>query len=189
MKKPKLLIQIAKPNTLKTIGGYLYSLLEGILPFKLSRNSLKGIYNYLVIDQNISTSGQPTQAQFLSIQQAGFQQIVNLAPHNAENALPDEASYLSGIGLPYQHIPVDFSNPSQMDYEKFVHAMNDNIDRKVWIHCAANMRVSAFIYRYRCAELGVDPSSAKRDLEKIWEPFGVWAKFVNNTQYQNTDKS
>lgn len=38
-------------------------------------------------------------------------------------------------------------------------------DDKVWVHCAANMRVSAFIYRYRCTVLGEDRDTAARDLQ------------------------
>ena len=37
------------------------------------------------------------------------------------------------------------------------------------------------ISAYRHAELGLDTSNTKQYFEKTWEPFGVWASFVNNT--------
>ena len=49
----------------------------------------------------------------------------------------------------------------------------------VWVHCAANMRVSAFMYRYRRDVLGQDPKVLEGDLHRIWEPFGVWKAFVS----------
>ena len=58
--------------------------------------------------------------------------------------------------------------------------MEDCAGEKTWVHCAANMRVSAFIYRYRCAVLGEAEQVAKQDLEKIWQPFGNWKTFLSN---------
>ena len=91
----------------------------------------------------------------------------------------DEAGVAAGLGLEYIHIPVDFKNPTEGDFSRFTEAMAYMGGREVWVHCAANMRVSAFIYRYRREILGVDKDVAQEDLRKIWEPFGVWKSFVN----------
>ena len=40
------------------------------------------------------------------------------------------------------------------------------------------MRVSAFMYRYRTSELGEEEAIVRSEMNKIWEPFGVWRKFV-----------
>jgi len=45
------------------------------------------------------------------------------------------------------------------------------------VHCIANYRVSAFFYRYRRL-LGVDETEARADMERIWRPEGVWARFT-----------
>jgi hypothetical protein len=68
----------------------------------------------------------------------------------------------------------------------FVEAMQqaEHTNQKVWLHCAANMRVSAFVYCYRCAVLKQDPKLAKKDLSKMWEPIGVWKKFIAQTTQQ-----
>ena len=50
--------------------------------------------------------------------------------------------------------------------------------KKVFLHCAANARVSAFVYLYRMARLGVDPAEARKTLNLLWEPKGVWKEFV-----------
>ncbi len=90
-----------------------------------------------------------------------------------------EAEILSENGAQYVHLPVDFKDPKEADFRKFVEALHEAKDRKVWVHCAANMRVSAFTYRYRVSELGEDEATAKQDLHRIWQPFGVWSEFVN----------
>ena len=167
--------------TLRTIAGYLSSFLRQVGPFDLSRKTLDGIYNYLQISDQLSTSGQPTEAQFELILDAGFYHVINLAPHSAENALPDEAGTLASLGIEYVHLPVDFKAPTEANFDKFCEQMEVWSDRKVWVHCAANMRVSAFIYRLRIQADDTSRKAAIDDLHKIWEPFGVWKDFVGET--------
>ena len=136
-------------NTLKTTIGYLITLVRKYSPIDIGAHSIRNIYNFLPINENLSTSGQPTEKQFVLIKEQGYTKVVNLAPHHAENALDDEQAVLDKLKIEYIHIPVDFKNPTDKDFECFVCAMNQFSAEKVWVHCAANMRVSAFIYRYR----------------------------------------
>jgi uncharacterized protein (TIGR01244 family) len=169
---------MAITNTLKTTMGFISTLITRYTPFDLSRSSLEGIFNFLPIDDRIATSGQPTEDQFRFVRDAGYRHVINLAPHSAENALPDEAATLRVLGLDYTHIPVDFKNPTDEDFERFCTEMERLGDAPVLVHCAANMRVSAFLYRYRRDVLGQDPDLLEQDLHRIWEPFGVWKEFV-----------
>jgi len=166
-------------NTLKTVYGYLVTLLEKYTRLKMSGDTLAGIYNAHRVSERVFTSGQPTEVQFHAIRDAGYEAVINLAPHDAENALPDEASLVTALGLDYIHIPVDFSRPTEKDFQQFVSAMSACSGARLWIHCAANMRVSAFMYRYRCDIEGMDRQQARNDLRRVWEPFGVWKKFVS----------
>ncbi|WP_144416014.1 protein tyrosine phosphatase family protein [Calothrix sp. 336/3] len=135
-------------NTVKTTFGFLATLLRKVGILRWDSQFLEHIYNYVPISEMVSTSGQPSEADLRLIKNAGFRTIVNLAPHNAENSLPDEQQSVDNLGLGYIHIPVDFKNPTDADFEKFVEVMQGLDGSKVWVHCAANMRVSAFIYRY-----------------------------------------
>ncbi len=130
-------------NTVRTTLGYLRSLLGKYTPTQFRAESLDDIYNYLSLNDRISTSGQPTERQFALVKAAGFADVINLAPHDAENALDDEAGVLEGLGLAYTHIPVNFARPTEKKFEAFCERMGELEDRKVWVHCAANMRVSA----------------------------------------------
>lgn len=95
-----------------------------------------------------------------------------------ENSLTTEAALLNELGIKYVHIPVDFSKPTEQDFTDFVDSMQAASTQKVWVHCAANMRVSAFVYRYRCDVLDEDKAIAKQALQQIWKPVGVWRTFI-----------
>ena len=166
-------------NTVITTIGFVKALLKRRLPFSFSSSSLSNIYNYLDIQGVYATSGQPDAKQFELIKKAGYELVINLAPTSVmENSLADEAELLKQLELDYVHLPVNFQRPRDVDFERFVNHLSENQSRKVWVHCAANMRVSAFTYRYRVAILKQSIEQAKIDLDKIWEPFGVWKKFV-----------
>jgi uncharacterized protein (TIGR01244 family) len=166
-------------NTLKTTFGYLATMLRRAGLIKFESKSIERIYNYVPISKKLSTSGQPSKSELQKIKEAGFSAVINLAPHNAENSLANEAAIVTGLGLRYIHIPVDFKNPTANDFAKFVEAMSGLAGSDVWVHCAANMRVSAFVYRYRRDVLAESEAVALKDLHRVWEPFGVWKSFVD----------
>lgn len=138
----------------------------------------ESIYNWRRLDDRITTSGQPTEAQLAEIRALGVRHIINLGLHTHEKALPDEAATVSRLGMTYVHIPVDFQNPTDQEFEQFRTAMDGLEDEPVHVHCIANYRVAAFLYRYRRDVLGMDETRARADMEAVWRPDGVWATFV-----------
>ena len=175
-------------NTLKTVAGYIYSLVDRMLPFDLSRSSINKIYNYLVYEElELSTSGQPSERQLESIAEAGYQVVLNLGPHNKQNAKFDEALIVSQLGMQYYHLPVDFKRPTETDFEQFVELIEQHSAKTLWVHCVANIRVASFVYRYRCAYLGHHPDKARIELNEIWQPVGVWKRFIGKKSRPSTD--
>ncbi len=138
----------------------------------------EGIYHWRRIDRRITTSGQPTEAELTAIAALGVQCVVNLGLHDHPKALADEAGSVTRLGMRYIHIPVDFNNPTDADFAAFCTAMAANAGVAVHVHCIANYRVSAFLYRYRRTVCGVDAARAGADLDQVWQPDGVWAAFV-----------
>jgi uncharacterized protein (TIGR01244 family) len=136
------------------------------------------IYNWRRLDDRITTSGQPTELQLADIERLGVQHIVNLALHTHEKALPDEAGSVRSLGMTYTHIPVNFQNPTQQDFDQFCAVMEQFKDAPVHVHCIANYRVSAFFYRYRRDVLGWEDVRARADMDAIWKREGVWADFI-----------
>jgi len=108
----------------------------------------------------------------------GVRHIINLGLHTHEKALPNEAASVSRLGVTYIHIPVDFQNPTDEDFTRFCSAMEQLKEVRVHVHCIANYRVSAFLYRYRRDVLGTNEAQARADMEDVWHPEGVWVTFV-----------
>ena len=137
-----------------------------------------GIYNYRRLSPTLTTSGQPDEAQFAALREAGVETVINLALVDSPRALADEAATLAALGLRYIHIPVEFSAPTEADFESFAAAMDALGGTPVHVHCAANWRVSAFLYRYRVERLGWPEDKARPDLDAIWAPDPVWQTFL-----------
>jgi protein tyrosine phosphatase (PTP) superfamily phosphohydrolase (DUF442 family) len=149
-------------------------------PGVICAQMLSDIYEFRPVHDRLATSGQPTEPQFLTIRDAGFEAIVNLALPTSDNAIKSEGSVVTGLGMIYIHIPVDFAAPSSDDFDAFCGVMNAFEGKKVFVHCAANKRVSAFIYLRRVLKQEADPAVALVDLESVWQPDVVWSRFITD---------
>jgi protein tyrosine phosphatase (PTP) superfamily phosphohydrolase (DUF442 family) len=136
------------------------------------------IKGFLQLDDRIGTSGMPRAEHFREIAEAGYRAVINLALPTSDNALANEGELVSGEGMSYVHIPIKFEEPREEDYENFARVMDAFSREKVFVHCAANMRVSAFIFLYRL-EHGADRGSAEAAMNRIWELNNVWRNFLN----------
>ncbi|MBA3923238.1 MAG: protein tyrosine phosphatase family protein [Nostocaceae cyanobacterium] len=141
-------------------------------------NLIEDIYNFLKISDTIATAGQPTEAQFSAIKDSGFVVVVNLALPESKNALPNEKAVVESQGMQYVHIPVIWEHPTLEDFQRFVSVLETNPHKSIFIHCAMNMRVSAFMYLYRRIYQHMSDEDAKKDLYQIWVPNDTWQSFI-----------
>ncbi len=147
--------------------------------------SVDEIYNAREVDDRLITSGQPTEDQLRDVAAAGIDTIVNLAPHDASNALPDEPALVHALGLTYHHIPVVFANPTEDDFAAFEQVMVDlPPESRTLVHCAANFRVSAFYGLYAIKRLGWTVEQAEAFRAPIWDgsDYPVWEAFIARLQ-------
>ena len=138
------------------------------------------IRNWRRLSDRLTTSGQPTEYDLKQIEALGVKHVINLALHTHEDALPDEAVSVSDLDMTYVHIPVEFDNPTEAHFTCFCAAMADIGAEPVHVHCILNYRVSAFLYRYNREVLGVKEDEARAQMEALWRPGGVWAKFIGD---------
>ncbi|MFO1101400.1 MAG: protein tyrosine phosphatase family protein [Methylocystis sp.] len=136
------------------------------------------IYNWLRIDSRLTTSGQPSESELGEIAALGVRTVINLGLSSHEKALPNEAATVGALGMAYRHIPIDFQHPTEADFQEFSAALADTGDAPTHVHCIANYRVSALLYRYRRDVLGVDDAIARADMARIWTPNPVWAAMI-----------
>ena len=145
-----------------------------------NNNKVENIYNYYKVPGLYETSGQPTSSQLKLLVKKGYEVIINLAQDSIVGKVAfNQESILEESNIRYIHIPVDFDNPKESDFENFVSIIKKYKNKKLFVHCAANMRVSAFTYRYRRDILNLKHDEIIKDLEKIWKPNKVWKSFLN----------
>ena len=139
---------------------------------------LRAIYNYLPLSSRIATSGQPTAQQIRAIAEAGFEVVINLAFPTSDNALINEKELVETTGMRYVQIPVVWEQPTEANLASFLHAMTMYESQRVFIHCAANMRVSVFMALYRIRSLGWSRDDAMQMVYEIWQPNEIWSRFI-----------
>jgi len=145
-------------------------------------DDLAEVLNWRRLDANITTSGQPTEAQLSQIRDLGVTHVINLGPHTNKGALADEARTIAELGMTYVYIPVDFEAPRESDFAAFCDALDRLKGRCVHVHCIYNARVTAFFYRYAQGGKGGSVSQAYTRMDGIWRPGGVWARFIGDAE-------
>ncbi len=152
--------------------------------------STTDIRNYRKVNDQIITGGQPTEEQLKAVAADGFNAVINLATIDPRNSLPDEAGLVSSLGMIYHHIPVDWENPKESDFERFEKVMKQLPERKILIHCAANFRVTAFYSLYAMKNLGWSETQADAFRASIWSGsnYPSWEKFIRQIKDRNIAK-
>lgn len=141
---------------------------------------LKRITAFRRLSPSLATSGQPAATDLPAIRRAGFQHLINLALATSPGALPDEAAAAEACGLRYLHLPIDFEQPELERALQLFRALDERRDTNVFVHCAANKRVSALLSVYRTLRGDVSFRHAREDLLAIWEPNHTWRRYLVN---------
>src|SRR5262245_18762559 len=150
--------------------------------------SAEEIYNYIKVNEETITSGQPTEAQLRAVAAEGFTTVINLAPIEPPYSLADTAGLVRTIGLAYYNIPVEWENPRAQDFEAFEQTIVQLPEGKTLIHCIANFRVTAFYSLYAQKHLGWSEVQADAFRAKIWarNDNPVWEQFIARMKRQIT---
>jgi len=137
---------------------------------------LTAIRDFYSLSDTLATAGQPTEEQFDAVREAGFEVVINLAWPTSDEALPDEDVVVAEHGMTYIGIPVRWQAPTLENLNAFCDTVDANADRKLFVHCIANKRVSMFLYLYRVLRLGWTTEQAAPDLHAQWTPdnWKVW---------------
>lgn len=118
----------------------------GMAMIKLTSETigLKGIRAIFRVNDSVWTSGQPLVRHYAGLKAAGVNTVINLrmpSEHDADR----EKSELSGLGINYYNIPVDYSKPTAEDADKFLALTDEKLPGgRVLLHCTAAIRVGAF---------------------------------------------
>lgn len=144
---------------------------------------LETVRNFQVVSESLASSGQIGYDQIPLLREQGYEVVVNLAVADEERN-GEEGFLVTQEGLTYVHIPVDWQEPQLSDLQLFFDIMEASGERKVYVHCFANMRASAFVYLYRSLVLGVPEAEARATMNDVWDPNELeqWAELIENAQ-------
>ncbi len=141
--------------------------------------TLQEIRSFIQISEKVATAGQPTASQFADIKAAGYEVVVNLAMPNSTNAIANEQELVETQGMEYIYLPVIWEEPTLDDINRFFNTLKANAERQIFVHCALNMRVSAFMYLYQRTQQQVSHEVAIESMNQIWTPNEIWQTFID----------
>jgi len=139
---------------------------------------MKNIFNFYQLSDNIATAGQPTIDELGKVVESGYEIIINTAANDYDTVIPNEGEIIQSLGIPYINIPVILKSPKFEQYYLFRDLMKFFEGKKTFLHCAKNIRVSAFCYLYFSVEKGWEEEKAKTPIFKAWQPDDVWIDFI-----------
>jgi uncharacterized protein (TIGR01244 family) len=140
----------------------------------------KSIRNYISVNDQYATAGQPSEEQLQAAAAEGFKTVINLATINPRYSLPDEGASARALGMTYHHIPVEWDRPTDADFKSFEAAMQAAPRDKTLIHCAANYRATAFYGLYAMKHLGWSKAEAEKLRAPVWkgDKPAAWHEFI-----------
>ncbi len=140
---------------------------------------LNDIFHFVQNTNNIASSGQPQASEFELIAQAKYKHVVNIAMHDSDEAIANEGQIVSSLGMDYYHLPVPFAAPTIEHLQHFIKLMRILQPDKIWVHCALNFRVSAFLYQYLKLDFDLSENQAKSEIFDFWRPDEKWQAIMN----------
>ncbi|MCL1046531.1 protein tyrosine phosphatase family protein [Shewanella electrodiphila] len=146
-------------------------------------------------NNQVITAGLPTSSEFETLKQAGVEVVINLIPTNNPNFLAEEPELVNDSGMKYENIEVDWQQPTIENVELFFSVMEQNNDKSILVHCAANYRASAFYYLYLATQ-GIDVSgevledtlSPWGDLQQSFEKYPQWQALIEQVKQKYSTK-
>ena len=146
---------------------------------------LSQIANFQFVHEHLLTSGQPTAEQLKQIKEYGVDTIINLAFSDADPHLEHEDKICAELGLNYIQIPILWDTPADdqclVVLDLIAHLVQEKM---VWVHCAANMRVSSSMYISRQYFMDMDMPTTHEMMHQIWELNETWTGLIHAVSLQ-----
>jgi uncharacterized protein (TIGR01244 family) len=127
---------------------------------------LPPIRNFLQVNSDFCTGGQPQNAHFAKLKADGVRAVLNLR-QPTEHPAESEKAAAESAGLKYFNIPVVYASPTDAQVDEFLRITDDPANRPMFIHCTAAIRVGAFWMIRRVVRDGQSEESAREEAKKV----------------------
>jgi len=124
------------------------------------------IRNFLHVNDQFCTGGQPKVDQLESLKATGVKAIINLRTPEEYNSAEEQAK-AKELGLRYINIPVVYNDPKEEEATEFLKVTDDPKNRPAFIHCTAAIRVAAFWMIRRVLRDNWSIQDAEAEAEKV----------------------
>jgi uncharacterized protein (TIGR01244 family) len=131
-----------------------------------TQTELPPIRNFLQVNPDFCTGGQPRLEHFAKLKADGVKAVLNLRTPG-EHRADEEQQAVEKAGLKYFNIPVVYTNPTDAQADEFLQITDDPANRPMFIHCTAAIRVGAFWMIRRAMRDGLSPDAALDDARKV----------------------
>lgn len=131
--------------------------------------NIEKILNYRKNSDKLSTSGQPKEDEIKIISENGFEVVINIRPDFEMHYEFNEKIAVESLGMKYFNIPMTFDTLDSGYLLKFFELVESQKERRVFIHCHHNIRVSVLFAFYRILILKWKKEDAFDELSKMME--------------------
>ena len=141
-------------------------LVVALVQVTAGQTELPPIRNFLQVNQEFCTGGQPRMEHFAKLKADGVKAVLNLRTPG-EHRADEERATVEQAGLTYFNIPVVYTNPTDAQVDEFLKITDDSANRPMFIHCTAAIRVGAFWMIRRAVRDGLTADAALEDARKV----------------------
>jgi uncharacterized protein (TIGR01244 family) len=127
---------------------------------------LPPIRNFLQVNKEFCTGGQPRIEHFEKLKGEGVKAVLNLR-QPTEHRADEEQAAVAKAGLKYFNIPVVYASPTDAQVDEFLEITDDPANRPMFIHCTAAIRVGAFWMIRRVVRDGLTVDAALEEARKV----------------------
>jgi tyrosine-protein phosphatase SIW14 len=125
-----------------------------------SHKSAPGLPNFGQVTPNLFRGAQPKRNGYRTLQALGVNIVIDMRGNQSEQWAVKE------LGMQYVSIPWDARSPSDEVIADFLKVIEENPDKKVFVHCHAGIdRTGMAIASYRMAEEGWPANEAMREMQ------------------------
>ena len=137
-----------------------------LLQTSAGQAELPPIRNFLQVNQQFCTGGQPRIEHFAKLKADGVKAVLNLR-QPTEHRADEEKEAVERAGLRYFNIPVVYTSPTEVQVDEFLRVTDDPANRPMFIHCTAAIRVGAFWMIRRAVRDGLSVEAALEEGRKV----------------------
>lgn len=135
-------------------------------PAASSTQELPPIRNFLQVDPQFCTGGQPRVEHYAKLKGDGVKAVLNLRTPGEHRAEEEQAA-VEKAGMKSFNIPVVYTAPTNAQVDEFLRITDDPANRPMFIHCTAAIRVGGFWMIRRALRDGLSVDAALDEARKV----------------------